>query len=69
MSNATKSCRACERQDGDPCEGSPRTCASARQSALDAGIPLSVVRGETTLTDHFSRDYVDAQCGRETRDE
>lgn len=26
-----------------------------RQSALDAGIPLSVIDGETKLTDHFSK--------------
>lgn len=37
-------------------------CPLCTQSALDAGIPLSVVRGETKLTDHFSREYIDAQA-------
>lgn len=57
-------CRACEAQDGDSCEGSPATCKSARESALSAGIPLSVILGKTTLHDHFSEEYIDAQCGR-----
>lgn len=38
-----------------------------RQAALDAGIPQSVIDGETRLTDHFSREYIDAQCGRGVR--
>ena len=29
------------------------------QSALNAGIPFSVVQGKTKLTDHFSQDYID----------
>lgn len=31
--------------------------------ALDAGIPLSVIRGETKLSDHFSPEYIKAQRG------
>lgn len=38
-----------------------------RQAALDAGIPLSVVNGETKLRDHFPQSYIDAQCGRGVR--
>lgn len=38
-------------------------CPRFVSSALDAGIPLSVVMGKTKLTDHFSREYIDAQCG------
>lgn len=51
--------------DGTWCE--PCRRAIERQGALDAGIPLSVVDGETTLRDHFSREYIDAQCGRGVR--
>ena len=38
-----------------------------RQAALNAGIPQSVIDGETKLRDHFSREYIDAQCGRGVR--
>jgi hypothetical protein len=38
--------------------------AWAKQSALDAGIPLSVIEGKTKLSDHFSEDYINAQCGQ-----
>lgn len=38
--------------------------AMQKQSALDAGIPLSVIEGKTKLTDHFSQEYIDSQCGR-----
>lgn len=34
------------------------------QSALDAGIPLSVIEGKTKLSDHFSKEYIAKQCGR-----
>lgn len=30
-----------------------------KQSALDAGIPLSVIEGHTKLTDHFTQEYID----------
>jgi hypothetical protein len=33
-----------------------------QQSALDAGIPLSVIEGKTKLSDHFSETYIDSQC-------
>jgi len=29
------------------------------QSALNAGIPLSVIQGKTKLKDHFSQEYID----------
>lgn len=35
-------------------------------SALRAGIPLSVINGETKLSDHFSQEYIDQQCGRDS---
>lgn len=35
-----------------------------RDGALDAGIPLSVIEGRTKLKEHFSQEYIDAQCGR-----
>jgi hypothetical protein len=39
------------------------TCrAYMRQSALEAGIPLSVVEGKTKLSDHFSERYINEQC-------
>jgi hypothetical protein len=28
------------------------------------GIPQSVIDGKTKLSDHFSKDYIDQQCGR-----
>jgi len=33
-----------------------------KQSALDAGIPLSVIEGKTKLSDHFSEEYIKSQC-------
>lgn len=32
------------------------------QSALDAGIPRSVIEGKTKLNDHFSPEYIESQC-------
>ncbi len=58
----TTNCPACEAQDGDPCEGGPEECLSAYESALDAGIPSSVILGKSKLTDHFTKAYIDAQC-------
>ena len=37
---------------------------SMQTSALEAGIPLSVVLGKTKLRDHFSQDYIDYQSGK-----
>jgi hypothetical protein len=54
-------CRECELPITDSPEGEPTTCDDCR--ALDAGIPLSVIKGETKLTDHFSREYIDHQAG------
>ena len=34
------------------------------KAALEAGIPLSVIRGETILTDHFSQEYIDFKKGK-----
>ena len=34
------------------------------QSAIQAGIPLSVIQGKCLLTDHFSQDYIDHQIGK-----
>lgn len=31
-------------------------------SALAAGIPLSVIQGKTRLSDHFSEEYIKSQC-------
>jgi len=36
-----------------------------RQSALDAGIPLSVIEGKSKLTYHFPQSYIDFKTGRE----
>ena len=33
------------------------------REGLDAGIPLSVVLGETKLSDHFSQEYIDFKKG------
>lgn len=35
------------------------------QSAIDAGIPLSVIEGKTNLTDHFSQAYIDFKRNRQ----
>lgn len=35
-----------------------------KEEALNAGIPLSVIEGKTKLTDHFSQEYIDFQCGK-----
>lgn len=55
------SCEYSDNNDGelDDCW----TCrAHMRQSALEAGIPLSVVDGKTKLSDHFSEQYIAEQC-------
>jgi len=50
----------------------PMNCEECReyikQSALDAGIPLSVFEGKTKLSDHFSSEYIESMAypkGRE----
>lgn len=45
--------------DGEYCE--PCYEAICVKSALDAGIPLSVIEGRTKLRDHFSQEYIDSQ--------
>lgn len=40
-----------------------------KQSALDAGIPLSVIEGKTKLSDHFSQDYINSKCGHTLRED
>lgn len=52
--------------DGLRCE--PCDHALREAGALAAGIPIEVIRGETTLRKRFSRSYIDAQCGRTPRD-
>jgi hypothetical protein len=32
--------------------------------AINAGIPRSVIAGETSLRDHFSEEYINAQCNK-----
>lgn len=55
--------------DGEPCANAISQCPGCVDSALDADIPLSVILGRTKLTDHFSRDYIAAQAGREAENE
>lgn len=33
------------------------------QSALDAGIPLTVIEGKTKLSDHFTKEYINFKRG------
>ena len=40
-----------------------------KSRAIEAGIPLSVIEGKTKLSDHFSQDYINEQCGRTNDDE
>lgn len=51
-------------ESGQYCE--PCYLEWAKQGALAAGIPLSVIEGKTKLTDHFSQEYIDAQCGKKS---
>lgn len=39
------------------------------ESALDAGIPLSVIHGKTKLSDHFSQEYIDHMSNKKTVNE
>jgi len=52
--------------DGVRCDQCHRALCEA--GALGAGIPIEVIRGESKLTDFFSRSYIDAQCGRAPRE-
>ncbi len=52
-------------QDGE--EPACEACFIA--GALSAGIPRSVIAGETRLSDHFSAEYINHQCNREQSDE
>lgn len=36
------------------------------EDALAAGIPLSVIDGKTRLSDHFSKEYIDWRCNKQT---
>lgn len=58
-------CAAClaDAYCGEPCPVALRDCKKCQQDAIDAGIPRSVVLGKTTLREHFSQTYIDAQCG------
>lgn len=38
------------------------------RSALEAGIPLSVIEGKTKLSDHWSQAYIDYKCGKTRED-
>ena len=38
-----------------------------KDQALAAGIPESVIDGKTKLTDHFSQEYIDMKCGKDTK--
>jgi hypothetical protein len=37
------------------------------RSAQEAGIPMSVIKGKTKLTDHFSQEYIDFQANKKTK--
>ncbi len=41
-----------------------RCQSEARQSALDAGIPASVIDGKTKLTEHFTQEYINFKANR-----
>lgn len=38
--------------------------ALIERDALEAGIPLSVIRRKTRLIDHFPREYIDMQINK-----
>lgn len=43
------------------CESQAEHEQAGIQSALDAGIPLSVIEGRTKLSDHFSAEYIESK--------
>lgn len=55
-----------QREDDDHDERLDPECDECHalliESALGAGIPLSVIEGRTKLTDHFSPEYIRTQC-------
>lgn len=52
-----------DHDDGEPIRPECPYCQEwFVQSALQAGIPHSVIEGKTKLTDHFSPEYIRAQC-------
>lgn len=46
-------------------ESEEMTSEDFEKLALEYGIPLSVVRGETKLSDHFSKEYINWKCNRD----
>ncbi len=62
-------CEVCSNSEGGSCDRRTADCPVQRQGALDAGIPLSVIEGKSKLTDHFSKAFIDMQCGREPLNE
>lgn len=58
----TDSCRWCD--DGEPCRKPISDCPRMRQSALEAGIPASVIDGKTKLSNHFSREHIEREAGK-----
>lgn len=52
-----------------PCPLRVSECPACTDAALSAGIPLSVIRGETKLRDHFDQATIDRECGRATTTE
>ncbi len=57
-------------ENGDPCPNRTSECPECTASALDAGIPLSVIQGKTKLSDHFSPAEIARNSGdKELADE
>lgn len=62
-------CRACDVEGPEDCghdgedtnPACPSCQAALRQSALDAGIPASVIDGKSKLKDHFSPEYIESK--------
>jgi hypothetical protein len=46
-----------------PCPLAVHNCPECTASALDAGIPLSVIQRKTKLTDYFSEHTIALMCG------
>lgn len=82
MSRAICDICGCEYQDGDlddaSADGWHRGDYGVRCSACDrelmlesayrAGVPWSVIIGESKIRDHISQEYLDEACGRPPRD-
>jgi hypothetical protein len=55
--------------DGEDTDFNCSCCQEAiKQSILDAGIPLSVIEGNTKLKDHFSSEYIKYMCNKESEE-